>query len=142
MKLGAMLNDILTSAFKAPITERYPFERKAAPERLRGKLLWNRDTCTGCGLCAKDCPSGAIEVLVYDRKAKKFVFNYNVDKCLFCAQCVHSCRQGCLELVSDDWELAALDRGGYAEHWGDEEHVNAFLAGILPEVPAKAGSAE
>lgn len=137
MKLGAMISDILESALKRPATERYPFERKAAPTQLRGKLLWNRDSCTGCGLCAKDCPSDAIEVVVIDRKAKQFVFNYNVDQCLFCAQCVHSCRQGSLEMQSDVWELAALGREGYKLYYGAEEDVKAYLAGELPESPAK-----
>lgn len=133
MKLGAMLSDIIESTFKRPATERYPFERKAAPTQLRGKLLWNRETCTGCGLCAKDCPSNAIEVIVIDRKAKQFVFNYNVDQCLFCAQCVHSCRQGSLEMQSEVWELAALGREGYKLNFGNDEDVKAYLEGSLPD---------
>jgi formate hydrogenlyase subunit 6/NADH:ubiquinone oxidoreductase subunit I len=137
MKLGAMINDIIESAFKAPATERYPFEKKAAPERLRGQLLWNRDSCTGCGLCAKDCPANALEVIVIDRKAKQFVIRYNVDQCIYCAQCVHSCRQGCLEMQDTVWELAALDRDDYELLWGDDADVQAVLEGNIPEKPAK-----
>lgn len=137
MKLGAMISDIFESVLKRPATERYPFERKAAPTQLRGRLLWNPESCTGCGLCAKDCPSNAIEVIVIDRKAKQFVFNYKVDQCLFCAQCVHSCRQGCLEMQADIWELAALRRDGYELSFGKDVDVNAYLAGELAEGPAK-----
>ncbi len=137
MKLGAMISDIFESVLKRPATERYPFERKAAPTQLRGRLLWNPENCTGCGLCAKDCPSNAIEVIVIDRKAKQFVFNYKVDSCLFCAQCVHSCRQGCLAMQADIWELAALGREGYQLNFGKEADVEAYLAGELPESPAK-----
>jgi formate hydrogenlyase subunit 6/NADH:ubiquinone oxidoreductase subunit I len=144
MKLGVMINDILASAFKRPITERYPFERKAAPIQLRGKLLWNRAACTGCGLCAKDCPSNAIDVIVIDRKARQFVFNYRVDHCLFCAQCVHSCRQGCLQMQSDVWELAALNRDGYQLMFGAEADVNTYLAGVAAggEEPAAEPAAQ
>lgn len=138
MKLGAMISDIIESTFKRPATERYPFERKAAPTQLRGKLLWERESCTGCGLCAKDCPSDAIEVVVIDRKAKQFVFNYNVDQCLFCAQCVHSCRQGSLEMQSEEWELAALARDGYKLYYGNDEDIKAYLEGTLPENPKPA----
>jgi len=128
MKLGMMINDIFESAFKRPATERYPFERKEAPARFRGQLLWNRENCTGCGLCAKDCPANAIEMIVLDRKAKQFVFHYNVDHCLFCAQCVHSCRQGCLEMQPQIWELAALSRDGYQLYYGPDDAVKAYLA--------------
>jgi len=128
MKLGMMINDIFESAFKRPATERYPFERKEAPARFRGQLLWNRENCTGCGLCAKDCPANAIEMIVLDRKAKQFVFHYNVDHCLFCAQCVHSCRQGCLEMQPQIWELAALSRDGYQLYYGADDVVKAYLA--------------
>jgi len=84
MKFGAMLSDVLQSLVKAPVTERYPFQKKAAPERLRGKLLWQRESCTGCGLCAKDCPANALEVIAIDKKAKKIVMHYDVDHCIFC----------------------------------------------------------
>jgi ferredoxin len=83
MKLGAMLGDVIRSLFKTPITEYYPYQKKAAPQRLRGKLLWNRESCTGCGLCAKDCPAGALDVIVIDKKAKKIVMNYDADHCIY-----------------------------------------------------------
>ncbi len=138
MKLGAMLGDVIRSLFKKPITEYYPYQRKAAPERLRGKLLWNRDTCTGCGLCVKDCPAGALEVIVIDKKAKKIVMNYDADQCIYCGQCTFSCRQGTLTMPSTDWELAALSREGFQNHYGDEADVQAVLAGLLKDSAAPA----
>lgn len=128
MRLGVMLKDVTTSLFQRPITERYPFERREAPERLRGRLVWTAEGCTGCGLCVKDCPAGAIEVFVLDKKARRFVFRYHVDRCTFCAQCVVSCRQGCLALAHDAWELAALDREAFTVHCGDENDVASILA--------------
>jgi formate hydrogenlyase subunit 6/NADH:ubiquinone oxidoreductase subunit I len=125
MKLGAMLKDISTALVKRPITEKYPFTRRAVPERLRGRLVWNPAACTGCGLCATDCPANALEVLVLDKKAKRFVVTYHVDRCTFCAQCVHSCRQGCLQMEADEWELAALARKSFvltfSNNAGDSE---------------------
>ena len=127
MKPGIMLKDISTSFFQRPVTERYPFEQRPAPERLRGMLQWDPSSCTGCGLCAIDCPAQAIEVIMLDKKAKRFVIHYHADRCTFCAQCVQSCRQGSLSLSSWDWELAALNREPFAIFFGSEADVQEAL---------------
>ncbi len=128
MRLGGMWRDAITGIMRNPATEKYPFERLKAPDNLRSKLQWNLDECTGCGLCAKDCPADAIDVIVLDRKAKRFVFRYFVDHCTFCGQCVVSCRKGCLEMSSDEWELAALDKRVFEVYYGAEADVESVLA--------------
>jgi formate hydrogenlyase subunit 6/NADH:ubiquinone oxidoreductase subunit I len=137
MKLGAMWRDTLGSLVKSPVTEKYPFVRLKAPENLRSQLHWDSENCTGCGLCAKDCPAEAIEVIVIDKKAKRFVFHYQIDRCTFCAQCVESCRQGCLQMSNDEWELAALSRDAFVTYYGDEADVENVLVGaVQPDAPA------
>ena len=82
MKIGSMLGDIATSLFRKPVTENYPFEKKVAPEALRGKLYYDPSKCTGCMLCIKDCPANAIELITVDKAAKRFVMKYcNSNKC-------------------------------------------------------------
>ncbi|MEN6408362.1 MAG: hydrogenase maturation protease [Anaerolineaceae bacterium] len=123
MKIGAMLGDVTRSLFKKPVTELYPFERKPAPEHLRGKLIWNPEKCTGCQLCVKDCPSNAIELFTIDKAAKRFVMRYHTDRCTFCAQCVQNCRFNCLELSSEQWELASATKEVFDIHYGADEEI-------------------
>ncbi len=129
MKFGTMLKDVSSSLIKKPVTERYPFERREAPDRLRGRLYWNPENCIGCDLCAKDCPAMAIELIVLDKKAKRFVLCYHLDRCTFCAQCVESCRHGCLEMAAGEWELASLSKDAFTIYYGEESDVREALAG-------------
>lgn len=129
MKIGVMLSDVSQSLFQRPATERYPFERREASERLRSQLHWDPESCTGCGLCAKDCPADAIDLIVLDKASKRFVMRYHVDRCAFCAQCVRSCRQGCIEMASNEWELAVLNRDPLTVLYGNAADIEEALAG-------------
>lgn len=127
MKLGAMLGDVVKSLFKRPATEQYPVERKPEPERLRGKLFWDPAKCTGCQLCIKDCPSEAIELIVLDKVAKRFVMRYHVDRCVYCSQCVENCRLSCLGMSNEQWELASLNKEPFEVFYGRDEDVQFML---------------
>lgn len=126
MKIGAMLGDIARSLFRRPVTRIYPFERKPAPQRLRGRLHWNPEKCTGCGLCTKDCPSNAIELITLDKANKRFVLRYHVDRCTFCAQCVQNCRFACLSMSSAEWELASLSKKPFTVYYGREADLESL----------------
>jgi formate hydrogenlyase subunit 6/NADH:ubiquinone oxidoreductase subunit I len=141
MKIGGLLGDMLRALFQRPATRLYPFEREAAPERLRGRLRWNPERCTGCSLCVKDCPAGAIELIMIDRAKKRFVLRYHADRCTFCAQCVQSCRPGCLEMSNDQWELAAGAREPFTVCYGDEADIERLVARFAgPDAGAAAPS--
>lgn len=127
--VGTMFADVSTSLFRRPATESYPLERTEAPPQLRGLLHLKLEACTGCGLCAMDCPANALQVTMLDRKAKRFVMAYHVDRCAFCGQCTRSCRQGALSMASDEWELAQLDKSPFLRHFGDQHDVEQVLAG-------------
>ena len=128
MRMATMLSDVIRSAWRKPVTRKYPFVVRPAPARLRGKLVWNPEKCTGCALCSKDCPSDAITLVVNDKQTKTFVMRYNVDRCTFCAQCVVNCRFKCIELMHDQWELAALSREAFTIYYGQPEKVEEYLA--------------
>jgi NAD(P)H-quinone oxidoreductase subunit I len=128
MKIGAMLGDVTRSLFRRPFAEKYPFERRQAPERLRGRLYWNPEKCTGCSLCNKDCPANAIELITLDKANKRFVMRYHIDRCTFCAQCVQNCRFKCMEMSSEQWELAALNKEPFTVYYGNDADIEAVLA--------------
>jgi NAD(P)H-quinone oxidoreductase subunit I len=127
MKLKTMLRDVLQSLFRKPITEFYPAQRQRTPERLRGKLYWSPENCSGCCLCVKDCPSNALELITIDKANKRFVLHYDAGRCTFCAQCVQNCRFNCLEMSSEDWELAATDKASFTVYYGRKEDVQSLM---------------
>jgi formate hydrogenlyase subunit 6/NADH:ubiquinone oxidoreductase subunit I len=138
MRIGAMIGEISRSLFKRPATERYPYERKPTPERLRGKLMFDAAKCTGCKICVRDCPAMAIELLVVDKATKRFVMRFHSDRCTYCAQCVVSCNFDSLAMSHDVWELAALNRDTFATQLGRTEDIDALTKPKVaaPVVPA------
>jgi len=143
MRFGTMLRDIWGSFFKKPVTQRYPFERREAPDQYRGKLVWTPGKCNGCCLCMKDCPANAIELLTIDKKNKQFVMRYHADRCTYCAQCVQNCRLECLGMAHDQWETAGLKRETFVVNYGSEADIAIILAKHSPTdaaEPAASGA--
>ena len=141
MRFGMMFSDVSKGLFRRPATENYPAVRQQNPPRLRSFLKLDPETCTGCGLCAMDCPANAIQVSMLDRKEKRFVYSYHVDRCLFCGQCVETCRQSSLSMVNNHWELAALEKEPFSVILRDVDYAAKKLAekpASGPEAPAKA----
>jgi len=135
MPIGVMFSDILSSLFKKPATEKYPFIKLPAPDRLRGELFWDPAKCTGCQLCVKDCPADALELIVLDKVNKRFVMRYHADKCIYCAQCVMNCRFKCLNMSNEQWELASTSKEPFLVNYGRDEDVQFLL-----DMAAQAGS--
>lgn len=132
-----MLGDISRSFFKRPVTERYPFERRATPERLRGQLMFDPAKCTGCKICVRDCPARGIELMVVDKATKRFVMRFHTDRCTYCAQCVVSCNFDALGMSHEVWELAALSRTPFLVSLGRAEDIEA----LTNQAAAKAAAA-
>lgn len=145
MRIGAMLGDISRSLFRKPVTELYPFERRPAPERLRGHLTFDPAKCTGCRICIRDCPATAIELVVVDKATKRFVMRFHQARCTYCAQCVVSCNFDALGMSHECWELAALSLDPFAVTLGRPEDIEAAsrpaaapTAPSAPPAPATA----
>lgn len=82
---------IVKNLFKKPVTTQYPFEPVDFPDRMRGHVEIKIEDCITCGLCARACPSLAIQV---DRKAGTWTIS-RFD-CVQCGSCVIACPKDCL----------------------------------------------
>lgn len=84
----------LKNLFSAPVTTGYPFEPATYPDRMRGHVSIQIENCISCGLCARNCPPGALTV---DRAAGTWTIN-RFD-CVQCGNCVNVCPKKCLTIV-------------------------------------------
>ncbi len=135
-----MLKEILVQSVKKPVTNLFPAARlpktitgflgkvsegKAAlippvetPNAMRGKLVYDRKLCNGCGLCMKVCPSHAIEQVTYpvppakegeDKPRAQKRVRFYVGNCIFCGQCIDICPKDAIS-QSSEFLLATEDR--------------------------------
>jgi formate hydrogenlyase subunit 6/NADH:ubiquinone oxidoreductase subunit I len=94
-------------AFTKPPTSRYPFEPRHPIPGSRGRLVFTKDNCVYCTVCAKKCPTGALVVV---RAQKKWAIDRLL--CIACGYCVEACPKKSLALVTahntpavtKDWE--------------------------------------
>ena len=88
------------------VTEGYPDQVSSRspedlPARSRGLLFNDIDRCTGCGACARICPTRCIQVEQEElgqTQHKKWVSVFDLDftRCMFCGLCVEVCLPGSL----------------------------------------------
>ncbi len=100
----ATLGDGLAVTFsyllRKPFTIQYPDRSEKPvvamlPERSRGILEVDVEACTGCSVCAKQCPIDCIHIeVVKDEETKQRMlkrFDIDVSKCMYCGLCVEAC---------------------------------------------------
>jgi formate hydrogenlyase subunit 6/NADH:ubiquinone oxidoreductase subunit I len=82
--------------FSPPATSSYPFLPRIEMEGSRGILVFNDENCVYCNVCAKKCPTGALQVI----RAEKTL---SIDRlsCITCGCCVEVCPKNSFEFSSD-----------------------------------------
>jgi len=91
--------------FTKPVTIRVPQVYREAAERYRGFHVNDWDKCSGCGTCAKICPTEAIKMVPVDitvdigKKAQRPAIDYG--RCSFCGMCVDICTTGSLNMTRE-----------------------------------------
>jgi electron transfer flavoprotein alpha subunit len=87
----------------------------------------NKDTCTGCGLCVKVCPFGAMKLV--DEKAE------STDACTLCGACVKVCPVGAIHI-----ERRRIDPSKFKDYrgvWVFAEQLDGDLRNVTLELLAK-----
>ncbi len=110
------LKEVLAALFKGPVTTKFPVKPHHPPAGFRGKPQFDEAGCVGCGSCAKVCPSSAIQVTdpkpgASGRKrglTRKIGLRYDV--CNFCGLCQSRCITGEGIRLTDQFDLALLDK--------------------------------
>ena len=92
------------------------------------KIWVNRDECTGCGICIRTCPFGAIEMV--DGKA------LIGDKCVLCGACVKACPVGAIK--TEGGETENKDISAYHDVWVFAETDEDGLKPVSLELMSKA----
>ena len=104
--ISPMIKELLSQLFRKPATSKYPFVKAEVPEGFRGKQVYNPNLCISCGLCSRDCPAKAIEMVEVEGKRRPL---FHLDLCVFCYQCAESCPRNAIK-SSELFELAAIDK--------------------------------
>jgi hydrogenase-4 component H len=99
---------------EGPYTSKFPKEPYIPPETFKGKPQYDEKKCIGCGACAKVCPSRAIEV-IDDTETGKRKLALRYDICIFCGQCQAYCTTKEGITLSNEYDLATLDRSDTVE---------------------------
>jgi formate hydrogenlyase subunit 6/NADH:ubiquinone oxidoreductase subunit I len=101
-----MVKALLSHLFRKPATGKYPFVKAEVPEGFRGRQVYDINLCISCGLCSRDCPAMAIEMVEVDGKRRPL---FHLDQCIFCYQCAESCPRNAI-ISSKFFELATTDK--------------------------------
>jgi NADH-quinone oxidoreductase chain I len=109
---------------KKPVTQHYPDERWALPDRFRGFVHNDVPRCTACLACAKDCPVDCIYIETIgkgkEREMSRYAIDYN--KCIWCSLCTEHCPTDCITM-SHDYDHSVYKRERLVYEFVDEPVV-------------------
>ena len=72
-KISPIFKRAVSLIIKKPATTKYPYVKLTLPDNYRGQMQLDNKLCIGCGLCTRDCPAGAIEMVdFYGKKRPQF----------------------------------------------------------------------
>jgi len=105
------LREAITVLLSPRFTTKFPDEPCQVPESYRGKPEFDEDNCIGCGACVNVCPTEAltqIDDLESNPPMRKIISRY--DTCIFCSNCEDCCTTEKGIKLTNEWDLATLDR--------------------------------
>ncbi|MBC8393756.1 MAG: 4Fe-4S binding protein [Deltaproteobacteria bacterium] len=105
------LKEAITVLLSPRFTTRFPAEPCQVPENYRGKPEFDDEYCIGCGACVNVCPTEALtqtDDLESNPPKRTIISRY--DTCIFCGNCQDGCTTEKGIRLTDQWDLATLDR--------------------------------
>ena len=105
-RLPALVKDMGSCLFKKPFTREYPTVKVEVPEGYRGRHIFDPEKCISCGLCERDCPANAIELIEVSGKRMP---HFYLDRCIFCYQCEEGCPRDAIKL-SANFEMSTTEK--------------------------------
>lgn len=105
-RFPALIKDMGLCLFKKPFTREYPAVKVEVPEGYRGRPIFYPEKCISCGLCERDCPAKAIELIEVSGKRMP---HFYLDRCIFCYQCAESCPRDAIKL-STNFEMSTTEK--------------------------------
>ncbi len=98
------------------------------------------EKCTGCGLCVKACPYGAIKLIdsphqISSGRTVKQLAVIDLDKCTYCGACVEVCNYKAIVLEKE--EVASVDFKDYKNIWIYAEQRRGEISPVVFELIAK-----
>ena len=86
---------VTKSLFSKSACKMYPAQAPVFFDRTRGRIEMESPKCIVCGLCAKKCPTGAIDL---DKEAN----TWQIDrfKCIQCGACAEGCKPNAIQMVN------------------------------------------
>lgn len=110
-KLRELKEAITVLLFSPRFTTKFPDEPCQVPESYRGKPEFDEENCIGCGACVAVCPTEALsqtDDLESNPPMRKITSRY--DTCIFCGNCQDCCTTEKGIKLTNQWDLATLDR--------------------------------
>lgn len=106
---GKIAMQAVKNLFSSPATVKSN-EKIFVSDSYRGMISYNSENCVACGLCSKDCPTGALKIVNEGTKEeKKMKAVLDTGRCIFCCQCADSCAKKCIS-VTNNYNLNAGSR--------------------------------
>jgi len=105
-RISPMWKRTVSHIFTKPATTKYPFVKPQLPDDFRGQQVFDIKLCVSCGLCSRDCPAKAIEMVEVEGKRRP---QFKLDQCIFCYQCAESCPRNAIK-SSVFYELATTHK--------------------------------